>query len=108
MNDEQTEFLSAEGESFNMRGQQVNQKEPAEQVTTRPDRDFETGPGRSPENKQAVEITLLRHIKPQMYLRKSSCEDEDQRASQAENSQPQRREYIQNTLKKHWDIGLIE
>src|SRR6266576_3297200 len=88
------EFPPAPAETFQVRGDKVDQQHSPDKMATRKNRDLESAPVRWPPHKHALEITLLRFVNPEMDLRQRPGKDQRHRRRKTHDRQLQRCENI--------------
>jgi hypothetical protein len=91
VNNENADFLPFKLEAFDMRRNQINQQNAAQQKATRINRELKAPILGLPPNKITVEILILDDIQPQFHLRDRADEHQSQGQDQAHHCQPKRR-----------------
>ena len=98
------ELAPRPAEPAHMRRDEVDQQHRAEQVAARKYRDFQPGRPGGPPDKQALEITVLDLVDPEIHLRHRPDEDQHDRQRKADHGELERRNKIKNPV-PHFDQG---
>ena len=96
------EFAPGPAKTFRMRRDQINQQHCTDEVAAGENGKFYAPTFRWPPNKEALEVTLLRLVNPEMNLRQCARENECHPRGQTDDGQFQRgdeiEEFIQHSL----------
>ena len=93
-------MLAREGKAPELRGDEIDQQHPADEVAAREDGDSPRGAFRPPVDEEAAEELVLGLVKAQVHLRQRAPEDQHQAQRQAHDRQAQRREEADQAVQK--------
>ena len=95
MHDENTEFLPAQFEPFDMCGDKVDQEESTEQVTAGINGQLETAARRLPPDKVTVKKLVLNDVEPELHLRDRADKHQAERKRQTHDREFQGSKKVQ-------------
>src|SRR5262249_30995504 len=101
-----TQFAPGPAETFCVRSDEINQQHGTDQMAAGKNRNFEAASFRGPPHKEALEITLLRFMDPEMNLRQRARKNQRHPRRQTDDGQLQRRDEIDKFAQHVFKIEL--
>jgi len=104
MNHPDPQFLAVKLKTAEVTGNEVEQEDATQEISSRKDGNFPGGALGSPVNEEAAEKLVLHFVGAKMDLRERSPKDEDESEREARDGQPERGEEFDEAIKEHENI----